>query len=122
MTMLLATQEIADLRAADDSGALADQVIGNVASLIAHRQSVPDSAELIAGIAGTQGAWIHTNKTHRQLATSYATDTGTRTRGREYQLHPDPIKHLRTGTAAVLTPSRRPPVQLARILNPESHR
>jgi conjugal transfer pilus assembly protein TraD len=118
MTMLLATQEIADLRAADDSGALADQVIGNVASLIAHRQSVPDSAELIAGIAGTHGAWIHTNKTHRQLAASYATDTGTRSRGREYHLHPDTIKHISTGHAAVITPARRPPVQLAQILNP----
>jgi len=116
MTMLLATQEIADLRAADDTGALADQVIGNVASVIAHRQSVPDSAELIAGIAGTHGAWIHTNKTHRQLANTHATSAGTRTRGREYHLHPDRVKHLSTGHAAVITPARRPPVQLARIL------
>jgi conjugal transfer pilus assembly protein TraD len=118
MTVLLATQEIADLRAADSTGALADQVIGNVASVIAHRQNVPDSAELIAGIAGTHGAWIHTTQTHRHLTAADATPAGTRTRGREYHLHPDTIKHLPTGHGAVITPSRRPPVQLARILNP----
>jgi type IV secretory pathway TraG/TraD family ATPase VirD4 len=118
MTILLGTQEIADLRAADHTGALADQVIGNVASVIAHRQTVPDSAELIAGIAGTHGAWIHTTQTHRHLTAADATPAGTRTRGREYHLHPDTIKHLPTGTAAVITPARQPPVQLAHILNP----
>jgi conjugal transfer pilus assembly protein TraD len=118
MTVLLGTQEIADLRAADHSGALADQVIGNVASVIAHRQNVPDSAALISGIAGTHGAWIHTTQTHRHLTSADATPAGTRTRGREYHLHPDTIKHLRTGQAAVITPSRQPPVELAHILNP----
>jgi conjugal transfer pilus assembly protein TraD len=120
MTIVLGTQEIADLRAADDSGALADQVIGNVASVIAHRQNVPDSAELIAGIAGTHGAWIHTTQTHRHLTSADATPAGTRTRGREYHLHPDTIKHLPTGHAAVITPSRQPPVHLAHILNPNT--
>jgi conjugal transfer pilus assembly protein TraD len=118
MTVVLGTQEIADLRAADDSGALADQVIGNVASVIAHRQNVPDSAELIAGIAGTHGAWVHTTQTHRHLTSADATPAGTRTRGREYHLHPDTIKHIPTGHAAVITPARQPPVQLAHILNP----
>ena len=31
--------------------------MGNLSVLIAHRQVVPSSAELIAGLAGTRGAW-----------------------------------------------------------------
>jgi hypothetical protein len=44
MTVVLGTQEIADMRAADPDGTLAEQVIGNVAAVIAHRQNVPESA------------------------------------------------------------------------------
>lgn len=51
-SLILATQELADLRAAGD-GELHDQVLGNLDVLIAHRQNVPESAETIASIAGT---------------------------------------------------------------------
>src|SRR5205807_9127860 len=80
ISCLLGTQELFDLRATR-SEHLLEQVLGNVGALIAHRQSVPDSAELVAGIAGTRGAWI----------TSERTGGGgtTRTRGREYLIHPD---------------------------------
>ena len=58
--LLLATQELADLRAAAPE--LLEQVLGNVETVIAHRQSVPDSAELIARIAGTRPAWSSTEQ------------------------------------------------------------
>jgi conjugal transfer pilus assembly protein TraD len=117
ITMLLGTQELADLRPAANP-ALADQVLGNITTLIAHRQTVPDSAETIAAIAGTQGAWITTQRTDG-LATP--TDAGTRTRGREYRLHPDQIKALPTATAAVIRAANSEP-RITRILHPREAR
>jgi hypothetical protein len=64
LSLLLGTQELADLRPPDNPP-LADQVLGNVTTLIAHRQVVPQSAETLAGVMGTRGAWTHTE--HRDL-------------------------------------------------------
>ncbi|MGI8803512.1 MAG: type IV secretory system conjugative DNA transfer family protein [Solirubrobacteraceae bacterium] len=101
-SLLLATQELADLGtasgSANGSSALLEQVLGNLASLIAHRQGVPASAELIASIAGGRGAWSST-----QTVDGYAaTGRGSRSRTREYLIDPDEIKALPTGTAAVI--------------------
>jgi conjugal transfer pilus assembly protein TraD len=52
LSMVLATQELADLRRIDP--AFQDQVLGNVETVIAHRQNVPESAELVAQIGGTR--------------------------------------------------------------------
>jgi hypothetical protein len=62
LSLLLGTQELADLQAPDHP-TLLHQVLGNTANVIAHRQRVPDSAELIAQIAGTHGSWTHTRRT-----------------------------------------------------------
>ncbi len=49
--VLLATQELADL---DRAGrGLRDQILGNTALKIAHRQDVPESAAAVARLAGT---------------------------------------------------------------------
>ena len=95
ISLVLVTQELADLRAADAE--LLEQVLGNVEALIAHRQNVPDSAELVAQIAGTRVVWNRTEQLERSLPTGRAT----RTRGREYVIHPDAIKGLPVGCAAV---------------------
>jgi hypothetical protein len=52
ISLVRGTQELADLKSAADG--LRDQVLGNVSALVAHRQNVPESAELIAGVAGTR--------------------------------------------------------------------
>jgi type IV secretory pathway TraG/TraD family ATPase VirD4 len=111
LSLLLATQELADLRAAGDE--LLDQVLGNVETVVAHRQSVPDSAELIARIAGTRVVWTKTE----QLSHGFATGRASRTRGREYVLHPDAIKALSPGVAAVAVASAGS-CALARIFHP----
>jgi conjugal transfer pilus assembly protein TraD len=118
-SMLLATQELADLSAAagsrsgTGSAALLEQVLGNLASLVAHRQGVPDSAELIAAIAGTRGSWL-TSQTVESYA---ATSRGSRSRGREHLVEPDAIKALPTGTAAVIVAGSGR-ADLARIFHP----
>jgi energy-coupling factor transporter ATP-binding protein EcfA2 len=102
LSLLLATQELADLRRIDE--AFQDQVLGNVETVVAHRQNVPDSAELVAQIAGTREAWIHTFQTDdRMLLTGTAQfGLGTRHRGHEFLVAPDTIKRLRTGDAIVI--------------------
>lgn len=111
-SLLLATQELADLRSASDE--LLDQVLGNVEAVVAHRQSVPDSAELVARIAGTREVWTKSE----QLSHSVATGRATRTRGREYVIHPDEVKSLLPGTAAVSVMSAGR-CTVARIFHPD---
>ena len=94
-SLLLATQEVADLRAGGPE--LLEQVLGNVEAVIAHRQSVPDSAELIARIAGTRPSW----SSSEQLEHALPTGRSTRTRSREFAIHPDVIRTLERGCAAV---------------------
>ena len=95
-SLLLATQELADLRTA--APGLLDQVLGNVAAVVAHRQTVPDSAELIARVGGRAPVWSTTRKLERNAPNG----DGSRTRDREYVVDPDLIRTLPTGTAAVI--------------------
>jgi type IV secretory pathway TraG/TraD family ATPase VirD4 len=120
LSLLLGTQELADLRPPDNPS-LADQVLGNLTTLIAHRQVVPQSAETLAGVMGTRGAWTHTEKTENWLAATSPTGEGTRTRTREFVVHPDTIKRLPTGTAAVTSPGHGQP-RIARMNHPEDAR
>jgi type IV secretory pathway TraG/TraD family ATPase VirD4 len=107
ISLLLATQELADLRAGG-RGVLLDQVLGNVGTLIAHRQVVPDSASLIATLAGTRGAWTGTLRPDGEVS---------RTRTRELELRPDEIRGLAPGQAAVVVPGSGV-APIARILFP----
>jgi conjugal transfer pilus assembly protein TraD len=107
ISLMLGTQELADLRM-PGLEQLHDQVMGNLTSLIAHRQVVPASATLIAEVAGTQGAW----------STSISSDgRSTRSRGREFVVHPDEIKGLPRGHALVIVPTAPRPVRITRIFS-----
>jgi type IV secretory pathway TraG/TraD family ATPase VirD4 len=120
LSLLLGTQELADLRPPDNP-MLADQVLGNVTTLIAHRQVVPASAETLAGVMGTRLIWEHTDRTETFLGASAPTGHGTRTPSREFVVHPDAIKRLRTGRAAVSTPGLRAP-RITHMHHPEDAR
>jgi hypothetical protein len=107
MSLLLGTQELSDLRLPGRE-ALLEQVMGNLSVLIAHRQVVPDSAELIASLAGTRGAW----------RTSRAGDgRSTRTRTREGILDASAVTGLGRGRAAVIALSDHQGVRIARIFS-----
>jgi hypothetical protein len=110
LSLLLGTQELADLTTPEHP-ALLDQVLGNTATVIAHRQRVPSSAELLAQVAGTKGTWT---QTRRVDGLSAPTDSGTRTRTREFHIHPDDLKNLPQGVAIAITdnhPPRRTHIQ-----------
>lgn len=128
VSLILATQELADLRAADGSGALRDQVLGNVHALLAHRQNVPESAELLARVAGTKPVWVTTQQTGGGLlgggglfrgdGIGGATGRGTRRREHHYEVHPSAIERLATGEALLVTPGREQPPAVVRVHHP----
>jgi len=75
------------------------------------------SAETVAGVIGTRGAWTTTERSETFLGASAPSGAGTRTRTREFLIHPDTIKHLPTGTAAVTSPGHAEPA-IARMHHP----
>jgi type IV secretory pathway TraG/TraD family ATPase VirD4 len=119
ISLILGTQELADLETAGEG--LREQTLGNVATVVAHRQNVPESAKLIAAMAGTKPVWVTTQQTEQGLIASGPSGRGSRTRGHEYEIHPSNIKRLRTGFAAVITPGAGVPV-IARMCHPTDAR
>ncbi|HEX5310102.1 MAG TPA: TraM recognition domain-containing protein [Solirubrobacteraceae bacterium] len=117
ISLLLATQELADLQAADAS--LRDQVLGNVQAVIAHRQNVPSSAETIAKVASHQPVWVTSQQTDHQLGRYGATDRGNRRRDYDYRIHPSNIQQLVTGQALLITPGRAQPPTITTMLHPQ---
>lgn len=120
MSVLLATQEMADLERL--AAGFRDQVLGIVGTTIAHRQSVPASAELIARMIGTQTVWKYTEAIHRGPTFVEAfvtrdwkrpTALGTRREVEEFRIHPNVIKDLPTGRAVLIT---KIPTAAARIV------
>ncbi len=109
ISLLLGTQELADMRLPGREHLL-EQVLGNLTSLIAHRQVVPDSAELIARLAGSRGAW---------RSTLSSDGRHTRTRVQEYLLGPEEIARLPRGCAAVVRLGGRRGVAIAQMHSPE---
>ena len=79
----------------------------------------PRSALTPAGVIGTHGTWTHTERTETFLGAS--APTGTRTRTREFVVHPDTIKRLPTGYAALTSPGHDEP-RIARLNDPEDAR
>ena len=68
--MLLATQELADLDRA--APGFRDQVLGNTAVKIAHRQDVPASARTIAELVGTEWVWSESRQIYGPFAAATA--------------------------------------------------
>ena len=92
VSLILSTQELSDLRLSGRD-ALLEQILGNLSVLLAHRQVVAASAEMIGGLAGARGAW----------RTSHSSDGRmTRTRTRESVLRAEHVTALGTGLIAAI--------------------
>ena len=107
--VVLATQDLADLARVDPH--FADQVIGNTATKIIHRQDVPESAERLAMIAGTHKALRTTWRTADaggvfSMGPAATGDASNRV-AEEFLVHPNTIKQLPPGSAIVI---RKDPV------------
>jgi conjugal transfer pilus assembly protein TraD len=106
-SLLLATQELADLRLPGRER-LGEQIMGNLTALVAHRQVVPSSAALVASLAGTTGVW----RTSR-----HSDGRTTRTRARTGMLEADEITDLAPGWAVVIVLTRRADARIARVFS-----
>ncbi len=111
-SLLLGTQELSDLRLAGRE-LLLEQVLGNLTALIAHRQVVPSSAELISTLAGRTGAW---------RVSRHSDGRTTRVRAREPVLEPDRVMGLGRGWAAVLALGDGGSPRIARMFPPIDRR
>jgi hypothetical protein len=107
INLLLGTQELSDLRL-DGRRQLLEQVLGNLSSLIAHRQVVPESAELIARLGGSRGVW----RTSRS-------DDGrwTRARSSTARLAPEEVRGLPPGWAAAIELSSGVPPRVMQVFS-----
>jgi conjugal transfer pilus assembly protein TraD len=117
VSLVLGAQELADLKQVGEG--LREQVLGNVSSVVAHRQNVPDSAELLAAMGGTIPAWVVTDQTTSTMFGPGLSGKGSQRRGYEFLLHPSEIKTLRTREAAVITPGSGHRPVVTRIHHPE---
>lgn len=104
-SLMLGTQEISDLRLPGRERLL-EQVMGNLSLLIAHRQVVPASAELVAAVAGTEGYWKFSHHSDGRT---------TRTRSKQPILDPSRIMNLGTGWSAVLVLGAKRGARITRI-------
>ncbi|HTC59047.1 MAG TPA: TraM recognition domain-containing protein, partial [Solirubrobacteraceae bacterium] len=92
LNLLLGTQELSDLRL-DGRKQFLEQVLGNLSAIVAHRQVVPESAELIGQLGGSRGVW---------RATHTSDGRWTRTRTTKPLLASEDIRGLSPGWAAVI--------------------
>lgn len=102
--VLAATQELADLDRA--APGLRDQVLGNTAVKLAHRQDVPSSAHTVAQLAGTEKVWEETQRLGGPFGGAFPAAGGTRRRTEQFLVDPNEIKGLRTGEAVLISKLR----------------
>jgi hypothetical protein len=109
LSVLLATQELADLERAGRG--FRDQVLGLTGVKIVHRQDVPASALMVAEMAGTRFEWDETRYIRSPFQTTG--NRGARRQVERFQLHPNEIKALPRGQAVVL--AKAPVAAISRV-------
>jgi hypothetical protein len=114
---VVATQSLSNFAAAGGDKLL-HAAIDNAELLVVHRQAVPDAAEVLASIAGTEEGWEHTHLVADSVGARIGWDEpGLRQRRRtdRFRAHPNVIKTLRTGDAVVIRQRPAVLVSLVRI-------
>jgi len=109
LSLVLGTQELSDLRL-PGAVKLLEQIMGNLSTVIAHRQVVPSSVELISSMAGTHGVW---------KVSRHSDGRSTRTRSREPVLDTSRITELGQGRAAVIVLDVASAVRITRVYSPQ---
>jgi conjugal transfer pilus assembly protein TraD len=112
---LVVTQEMADL---DRLGrGVRDQILGNTALKLILRQDVPESADLVAQIAGTEKVWEETRQIGGTIFRGFPA-AGTRREAEQFVVHPNEIKSLRTGDAVLISKLRSDHAQTIKATAP----
>jgi hypothetical protein len=117
LSVVVATQEFADMDRA--APGLRDQLLGNAAVKIIHRQDVPDSALTAAQLAGTEQVWERTIQTGGGLLGRYDTRRSSRRQVERFVVHPNQIKRLTTGEAILITKQPSAQTRAMRVRPPQ---
>jgi type IV secretory pathway TraG/TraD family ATPase VirD4 len=117
ISVVLATQEFADLERADR--ALRNQISGNTAFKLVHRQDVPSSARAVSEMAGVERVWEETRQFGSPSWMSWLSPRGTRREVERPRVHPDRIMSLRVGEAVLITKVPRMHVDVGVIDEPQ---
>jgi conjugal transfer pilus assembly protein TraD len=116
ISVLLATQELADLDRA--ARGLRDQVLGNTALKLVHRQDVPGSARTVAELGGTFKDWEHSfREDGGLLGSSRVRGANSRVVDR-YLVEPNTITTLRTGELVRIAKTPEPRTDLVQVWPP----
>lgn len=94
---MIATQSLADLDVV--APALKKQIVQNCNTVIIQRQNDPEDAEVLAAVIGTEDTW---QMTHQHDTSQGATGMGSARLVKEFVVHPDGIKQLKTGEAIIV--------------------
>jgi conjugal transfer pilus assembly protein TraD len=113
ISVLLATQELTDLDRA--ARGLREQVLGNTALKLVHRQDVPASAQAVAQMAGSERVWEETRHFGAGGRTGAIGPRGTRREVERLRVHPDAIATLPTGAALLITKVPRADARLVQV-------
>lgn len=95
MAIVVAHQEICDLQGI--SPEFAGRLMGNTSTLYAFLQKRPESAEMIAGIAGTRKGWEETIQSEKLCLFDIPSGKKSLREVEEFQVHPNIIKSLPVG-------------------------
>jgi conjugal transfer pilus assembly protein TraD len=112
---VVATQSLSNFAAAGGEKLL-HAALDNAELLVIHRQAVPDSAELLAQVGGTEEAWEHTHVVADGAGYRVGWDeTGARQRrlADRFRVHPNVVKTLACGEAIVI--SQRSGMRVRRV-------
>ncbi len=112
VSLVLGTQELADMRVPGRE-MLLEQIMGNLSVLVAHRQVVPDSAELLSAMTEARGVWRTSRHGDGRI---------TRARGLDRALRAEQVTGLAQGWAAVIGLSEGGRVSVARMLSVKHRR
>lgn len=112
MSIVVAHQEICDLERV--SKEFAGRLMGNTSTLYAFLQKRPESAELIAGIAGTTTVRESTERYSSQFFFEMATGEKSVKQVEAFNIHPNLIKSLKVGTCVCV---KKYPVSRSYIVN-----
>lgn len=96
MSVVIAHQEICDLQRI--SPEFAGRLMGNTSTLYAFLQKRPESAEMIASMAGTMSRQEHTAQYERKLFVDWPTGMKSVKQVEGFIIHPNIIKSLGVGT------------------------
>ena len=126
MSYIVATQSVSNFRTAGGEKLL-DAVLDNSELVVIHRQTAPQAAEQLAGVAGTAEAWEHTHVVSDRFSRRlFGDESGERTRRltEQFRAHPNDIKQLadRRGDARPQATRRSPSTTSASAPAPRSRR